>query len=216
MSMFTTAFRDDILALIRGANHWIGLEAAVSNFRTPTATEASYTGYARVAIAATTGWNAPADTAATPSGRRISNAATVTFPQNTGTAQDVVAWSVWTASTGGSRRITVALDDDPPIVGTAATSDTITAYGHGLVADQRVFVMAFPGALLPTGLAEGTAYFVRATGLTADTFTLATTSGGAAVDITANGAAMFIPYKTTTITTNFTPQFAAAALEIAA
>lgn len=214
MAMPTTTFRDDILALIRGSNHWIGLETAVTNFRTPSATEASYTGYARVQVTATTGWDAPSDTAVT-GGRRIRNAGAITFGQNTGASQDVVALSVWTASTGGSRRWVVTLDDDPPVVGTASTSDTITAYAHGLAADQRVYVLAFPGATLPTGLTEGTAYFVRATGLTTDTFTLSLTSGGAAVDITANGAAMFIPYKAQAIGTNVTPQFAAQALELA-
>lgn len=213
--MLTTAGRDAFLEVIRGTNHWLGLFTAVSNWRTPTVTEASYTGYARVQMTATTDWTL-ADTAVTPQGRRITNANVESFPQNTGTAQDVIAWGIYTASTGGTLRAIIALDDDPPILGTAAASgETITAYGHGLAADQRVYVLGVPGATLPAGLSEGTAYFVRATGLTADAFTLATTSGGAAVDITANGAALFIPYKAVTIATNATPQFAVGALELA-
>lgn len=212
--MLTTAGRDAFLEVIRGTNHHLGLFTAVSNFRTPTVTEASYTGYARTLITATTGWTL-ADTAVTPQGRRITNAAEVSLPQNTGGDQTVIAWGLNTASTGGTWRVIVPLDDDPPILGTAASSDTITAYGHGLAADQRVYVLGAPGATLPAGLSEGTAYFVRATGLTADTFTLSTTSGGAAVDLTTNGAALFIPYKAVTIAATATPRFVIGSLEIA-
>lgn len=212
--MLTSAGRDAFLDVIRGTNHWIGLFTAVSNWRTPTVTEATYTGYARVQMTATTDWT-QGDLGSPAVGRRIFNANEESFPQNTGSAQDVVAWGVNTASTAGTWRWIVALDDDPPIVGTVATTNTITAYAHGLVADQRVYVLGIPGAPFPTGFAEGTAYFVRATGLTSDTFTLATTSGGAAVDVTLGSAALFIPYKAVTIANNATPRFAAGALELA-
>ena len=76
----------------------------------------------------------------------------------------------------------------------------------------RVLMLAAPGAVIPTGLSENTAYFVLASGLTADVFKLSTTSGGAAVDITAGGAALFMPYKAVTVATNNTPQFAVGAL----
>jgi hypothetical protein len=69
----------------------------------------------------------------------------------------------------------------------AIATDTIRSNGHGLAADDRVFVAAVNNETLPAGLSASTLYFVRATGLTTDTFTLATTSGGAAVDITALG-----------------------------
>ncbi len=72
-------------------------------------------------------------------------------------------------------------------VATVTTGDTFTSNAHGLAADDRVFVWAVAGESLPTGLSATTLYFVRSTGLTADTFTLATTSGGAAVDVTAAG-----------------------------
>jgi hypothetical protein len=70
---------------------------------------------------------------------------------------------------------------------TVTTGDTFTSVGHGLTTDDRVFFDTVAGDSLPAGLSSGTLYFVRATGLTADAFTIATTSGGAAVDVTAAG-----------------------------
>lgn len=72
-------------------------------------------------------------------------------------------------------------------VATVATSDTFTSNAHGLAADDRVFVWAVAGESLPSGLSATTLYYVRSAGLTSDTFTLSTTSGGSAVDVTAAG-----------------------------
>lgn len=69
----------------------------------------------------------------------------------------------------------------------AAANDTLLSRGHGLAADDRVMVWSVAGESLPSGLSAATLYWVRATGLTADAFTLSATQGGAAVDITALG-----------------------------
>lgn len=69
----------------------------------------------------------------------------------------------------------------------AIATDLIQSSAHGLAADDRVFFWPAGDATLPAGLSAATLYFVRATGLTADLFSVATTSGGAAVDITALG-----------------------------
>lgn len=61
------------------------------------------------------------------------------------------------------------------------TPNTILAEGHGLVNGDNVVFTGTP----PTGLTEGTIYFV--VGVTAgdpDTFQVSATSGGAAIDIT--------------------------------
>jgi hypothetical protein len=65
-----------------------------------------------------------------------------------------------------------------------ASTDIFTAPAHGLANGDRVFVMD-PGGTLPAGLAEGTVYFVVSS--TTNTFQLSATSGGAAVDVTADG-----------------------------
>lgn len=214
--MLTHSYRDDILntmdaVALAAWSPFAGLLTAITDFRAGTVTEASYTGYGtRPAIS----FGAPANTSPA-GGRQKANDTAVTFPQNTGVNQDVIAWGVYTASTAGTLRGIGFLDADPPIVGTAhTTGELITAPAHGLETDQRVFVLAAPGAVLPGGLSENTAYFVLAAGLTTDEFALSTTSGGAAVDITTKGAALFMPYKAVTIATNATPEFAIGALVV--
>jgi hypothetical protein len=211
--MLTHAYRDSILDSMDGStlaawSPFASLITAITDLRAGTVTEASYTGYGtRPAIS----FGAAANTSPA-GGRQKANDSTVTFPQNTGSSQAVIAFGVHTAATGGTLRAIGFLDADPPVIGVANADDTVLSYGHGLQADQRVFVLAAPGAVLPPGLSENTAYFVLASGLTSDVFKLSTTSGGSAVDITAGGAAMFMPYSAITIATNDTPQFAAAAL----
>lgn len=217
--MFTTSFRDAILdvlesggASLSAATHYAGLITAITDFRAGTVTEASYTGYGtRPSI----GFGAAGNTSPT-GGRQRANDTAVTFPQNTGSNQDVIAFGIWTASTAGTLRAIGFLDADPPIFGVANDTSTedIIAPAHGLSADQRVFVLAAPGATIPTGLAENTAYYVLASGLATDSFRLSTSSGGSAVNITAKGAALFMPYTAVTIAAGATPEFAIGALVV--
>jgi hypothetical protein len=205
--MFTTSFRDTVLGTLGG---FIGLIKVITDFRAGTVTEAAYTGYGtRPAIT----YGAAANTSPT-GGRQKSNSAAVTFPQNTGANEDQIAWGIYSAATAGTLQAIGFLDTDPPIYGTGLVNDNIEAFAHGLQTDQRVFVLAAPGAVIPTGLAENTAYFVLASGLTADVFILSATSGGAAVNITVGGASLFMPYKAVTVATNATPEFAIGALVV--
>jgi hypothetical protein len=66
-------------------------------------------------------------------------------------------------------------------IATAAT-DTFTCPGHGYVNTNKVVIY---GDTVPAGLIEGTVYYV--VGATADTFQLAATAGGSAIDITSAG-----------------------------
>ena len=202
--MFTTAGRDSLLAKADADISHVALLKSIENWRAGTVTEADYTDYARTAIT----FGAAANT--TPaSGRQIGNSAAVTFPQNTGSNQDVIAYGLYTADTTGTLVSIGLLDTDPPIVGTVdASTDLITAYAHGLVTDQRMFMLAAPMGAAPDVFAENTAYYVLAAGLTADVFALSATSGGAAINATTSGIAMFIPYKAQTIAANATPEFA--------
>jgi hypothetical protein len=65
------------------------------------------------------------------------------------------------------------------------TADAFDSPAHGLVNGNSVLVWTTIGAALPTGVSEDTEYFV--VGATTDTFQLALTSGGAAINITAIG-----------------------------
>lgn len=145
-------------------------------------TETSGGSYARQAIT----W------AAAASGAR-SNSATLTIPIAAG--KTIQAVGVWDASSAGTAQGFFQIGSTLRGAATVdATTDTFTSVGHGLTTDDRVFVSTVAGDALPTGLSATTLYFVRATGLTADAFTLATTSGGAAVNITASGEVAW--YKT--------------------
>lgn len=213
--MLTTFFRDAILNVLDAVTLTtftpkVGLIKAITDFRAGTVTEAAYTGYG---TRPTVSLGAAANTSPV-GGRQKANDAAVTFPQNTGASEDEIAYGIYDAATAGNLVAIGFLDADPPIVGVGNVDDTIDAYAHGLSTDQRVFVLAAPGALLPAGLAENTAYFVLASGLTADVFKLSTTSGGAAVNITVGGASLFMPYTAVTVATNATPEFAIGALVI--
>lgn len=63
-------------------------------------------------------------------------------------------------------------------------TDVVSVPGHGYVNTDTI---VFYGGTVPAGLTEGTIYFVR--DATTDTFKVAASSGGAAIDLTGAGAA---------------------------
>jgi hypothetical protein len=216
--MFTNSHRDAILDTMDGTtltswSAYCGLITAITDFRAGTVNEATYTSYARPGAAVSFG--AVGNTTPT-GGRQKANDALVTFPQNTGSNQDVIAWGLWTAASAGTLKMIGFLDADPPILGVASdtTTEDIVAPAHGLATDQRVMVLAAPGAPIPTGLSENVAYYVLAAGLTTDQFRLSTTSGGAAANISVKGASLFMPYTAVTIAANATPEFAVGAIVV--
>jgi len=212
MSGFTTAGQDSLLAKVDADVSHVGYIKSITDWRAGTVVEADYTGYARTAVT----FGSAAATSPT-GGRQISNSALVTFPQNTGADQAVIAYGLYSASSGGTLVAIGLLDTDVPIVGTVnASTDLITSYGHGLVADQRVFFKTAPigAGANPDVFTENTAYYVLAAGLTSDVFALSATSGGAAINATVSGEAWFIPYKSQTIASNATPEFAIGALVV--
>lgn len=211
--MWTTAYRDAVLDAQDGASllwtPYVSLLTAVTDWRAGTVTEASYPGYGRVALS-----QGIAGNTSPTAGRQKSNDAAVTFSPNGGSSQDVMALGLHTASSGGSLYKIAPLGSIAPKVGVAndtSTEDLIVP-AHGFTTDLRVFVLSAPGMTLPTGLSENTAYYVLAAGLTTDQFRVSTTSGGAAVNITAKGAFIALPYTAQTIAGGETPQFAIAAL----
>ncbi|MFA5989689.1 MAG: hypothetical protein WC803_08800 [Sphingomonas sp.] len=64
-----------------------------------------------------------------------------------------------------------------------AATDVITSPAHGFSDTQTI---VFYGGTPPAGLTEGTTYFVR--DATADTFKVAATSGGVAINLTSAGS----------------------------
>jgi hypothetical protein len=70
-------------------------------------------------------------------------------------------------------------------VDTTLTNDQFLSPGHGLANGDRVMLFNAFGTTLPTGVSEGTVYFVVSAAT--DTFKVSATSGGAAVDLTGVG-----------------------------
>lgn len=96
-------------------------------------------------------------------------------------AGDVKGWEIFDSS-GTPKRIWYGLWS--PVNCTAqASGDTITATAHGLVNTQKI---VFQSGYAPGGTTAGTTYFVISA--TTNNFQISTTSGGSAVDITADSS----------------------------
>lgn len=118
------------------------------------------------------------------SGRAKGLAAAVDFSV---AAASVVAWiGIWD-STGTTLKAFGANGGSEKTFQVDLANNRIYCEGSGYANDDRV---AFTGATVPAGLTEGTLYYVI--GVTAgdvDYFQVSTTSGGSAVDITAQPSA---------------------------
>lgn len=169
-----------------------------------TTSEAAYTNYARVAVARSgAGW--------TVSSNQVSNAAAVTFPTCGITGETLTHFAIGTASSG-TGKVLASGPLGTVVQGpfTAKVDDTITIPGHSLAVDERVsFYPAF-GSSLPTGLTEGTIYWVKT--VSGDDITISTTQGGGTLNITAVGDGVAIESMVLAVSINIAPTFAIGAL----
>lgn len=115
--------------------------------------------------------------AAAASGSKAQNGTAPVFDVPATTVRWVGMWDALTAGNflgmtpnGGSEKEYIA----------DATADTITSPAHGYADGDKV---VFYRGTVPAGLTEGTVYFVRDS--TTNTFKVAATAGGAAIDLTA-------------------------------
>jgi hypothetical protein len=97
----------------------------------------------------------------------------------------------WSASTAGTFKAAWPAGSQTPKEYTVDTStDVFTCASHGY-SDTNVIV--FVGGTPPGGLTEGTEYFIRDSAT--NTFKVAATSGGSAIDITSAPAASSVVVK---------------------
>ena len=197
---YTTAGRNALLTSGKGGVGHVGAVTDIAG------TEVAGGSYARQAVT----WGAAASGAAT-------NTGALTIPIPAGSTP--VALAYYDALSAGNLLGVFPYGSAGQVldgVATVTAADTFTSNAHGLAADDRVFVAAVAGETLPTGLSASTLYFVRATGLTSDTFTLATTSGGAAVDVTAAGELVWFKTVPNTFASsgNLTVAIAAASIDL--
>lgn len=139
--------------------------------------------YARVAVT----W------AAAASGQR-SNSGALTIDVPAGTYGFLTYWTALTGNSGTQYRGWAPINGSVKGFGTIdaadLTANTITSNSHGLVNTDRVLFCNVFAETIPGGLIEGAAYFV--VGAATDTFQVALTSGGAAVDlVTTQGEVYF-------------------------
>lgn len=166
--------------------------------------ECAYLNYARVAIA-----RSGAGFVVTASA--VSPAANADFPQAGAGANEVAThWSVVNTVSGAGIILYKGIIGGAVKGFTADTADLITCPAHGLVLDDRVVFEAIEGLSLPTGITEGTRYWVIASGLVTDAFKFSATQGGSAVDVTASGAGFLHKSTPITVLPNVTPRLTTA------
>jgi hypothetical protein len=121
-----------------------------------------------------------------------SNSSTLTFDVPAGTYGFFGWFNAATGNTGNYRGY-APFGGTPRSFATVdsagVTANAIQSAAHGLSDNDRVMVFNVFSEGLPTGLTEGTIYYV--VGSTTNTFQVSTTQGGSAVDITAQGELFF-------------------------
>jgi hypothetical protein len=147
---------------------------------TQSTSEAAYTGYARVAIARSSG-------GFTVSNNTIVPAANIDFPICTAGTETENFWSIGVASSGATKILFYGAIGSAPVPVSGATSGVFTSPAHGLTTNDLVVFLTPVVGTLPTGVTEGTIYNVIATGLTTDAFEVSATQGGASITVSAKG-----------------------------
>lgn len=160
--------------------------------------EVSYTGYGRVAVARSgSGWAV--------TGNSVSPVAQINFGQCTGGTATASFWSTGVGASGATKMLHFGPIGTKlgPFTAIAA-GDVITIPGlSGLAVDDRIAFFAGDPAGLPTGITEGTVYWVKT--VSGNDITVSTTQGGAAVDITAAGDGLAWKITPIAISSGVTP-----------
>lgn len=123
-----------------------------------------------------------------------SNTGTLTFDVPAGTYGFFLWFNASTGNTGNYRGY-APFSGASPVKGfgtvdsAGVTGDNIQSGAHGLANGDRLMVFNVFAESLPTGLTEGTVYFV--VGSATNTFQVSLTSGGSAVDLTGQGELFF-------------------------
>ena len=179
--------------------------------------ETAYTNYARIAVVrSTVGWTCTLGSGTTFS--NVVNAAAITFAACGATGDTLTHWGIGLSSSGAGTLL--AAGAIGPVAGpnvafscTSASPGVLTAPGYTPTVNDRVSVYQTPGSEgLPTGLTEGTVYYVG-TAPGGQTLTLSTTvSNGAPVNTSSTGSGIIVKQGPLTVSNGVTPSFAAGQL----
>lgn len=228
MAGFNNSTESSILQLIFNATTWanMAINATVSpsanltvalhtadpgEAGTQSTSEVAYTNYARQNVVRTASGFTISGTVPTI----VSNAAVISFPTCGATGATALYWSI---GTGVSNAMIASgpLSSSPVGVFLAEESnERIEIKNHALALDDRIAFFQLGALALPTGITEGTVYFVG-TIVDVDNITVSTTAGNAnPVAITVDGQGLAYKILPFSITTGVTPSFAIGALQIA-
>lgn len=174
---------------------------------TQATSEATYTGYARKAVARSgAGWTVSVNT--------VNNAAAIAFDPCTAGSNTILFFGVGTDLAGAGTLLysnSLSVSNQGPFTA-VAVGDLITIPGHTLAVNDRVAFFAAYGSTLPTGITEGVQYFVKT--VASNDITISTTEGGATLDITAAGDGVCYKASALAVSAGITPSFAISSLTI--
>lgn len=233
MASFTNGTEAALLALLFNATNWsnvadntatspltnlfISLHTAdPGEAGSQTTNETAYTNYARVAVARTSGGWTVSGTDPT----QVVNAATITFPQCGVTGATITHWGIGTLVSGAG--VLLASGPVGPVAGpyldftcTSASPGSLTVPGSSFAVNDQLSVYHSPTATLPTGITEGTVYFVgTAAGIA---ISLSTTAANANPVNTSSAGSGWLAKMTPLVVSNLvTPSFAASSLKLMA
>lgn len=172
--------------------------------------ETAYTNYARIAVARTAGgWTI---SGAAPT--QVTNVAAINFAQCGATGDVLTHWGVGLSASGAGTLLASGPIGSGPALGftcNAASPGQLTVPASAATVNQRVSVYPTPTGALPTGLTEGTVYYVGA--VAGNVITLSTTaSNGSPVNTSSAGSGNAIFQSPLAVSSGITPSFGAGAL----
>ena len=166
--------------------------------------EAAYTGYARAAVARTTGGFTSANGV-------VTLVADASFGACTAGSATLTHWSTGVAASGATKVLHRGVFGSRQGPFTAiVTGNVITVPGHTMAVNDRVAFYQPSGTALPGGITEGTVYFVLT--VAANDITVSTTQGGAAVTISAAGDGLAYRVTPIAVSAGITPKLGAGAI----
>lgn len=229
MASFTNSAQANFLKLIFNATNWANLAdntvtspatniylslhtADPGSAGTQTTNETAYTGYARVAVLRTTGGFTVSGTSPTT----VSNVSAINFPQCGITGATITHFGVGLSSAGAGTLIgsgPVGAGPALEFTCTSASPGVLTVPNSANSVNDRVSVYPTATGALPSGLTEGTVYYVgTASGIA---LTLSTTAAnGSPVNTSSIGSGVIITQIPLVVSQNISPSFAVSALVV--
>lgn len=182
---FTSAEAAVLLNRYRGtqpgtmANTYVGILTVLPDNTGSGGTEASYAGYARKRVDNVLG---------SPSSKQVANTSAIAFDApSSATGVKARGWALYDASSGGNMLHWQPYANEQRSFSASSSTDVITAPGHAYNDNDVVRFFDADDSTLPTGVAEGTSYYVINTNQVAGTFKVSASEGGATIDLTAAG-----------------------------